>query len=69
VVGIPNREAVVVRAGLYTSVAVNRHLEVLATLLPVLVSPDSIGLIGADFGQLGIRMRYATDETRPDPRE
>lgn len=69
VVGIPGRDAFVVRAGMFGAVAVTRHLEVVATLLPVWYSPDSLGLTGADFGQLGIRLRYATDEPKPDPRD
>jgi hypothetical protein len=69
VVGMPNRGEFVLRAGPYASVAVTRHLEVVGMLLPVLYSPDSLGLMGADFGQLGIRLRYATDEKRPDVRE
>jgi hypothetical protein len=69
VIGMPNRDAFVVRAGLFGSVAVTRHLEVLAMLLPVWYSPDRLGLLGAEFGQLGVRLRYATDESKPDPRD
>jgi hypothetical protein len=69
VVGMPNRDAFVVRAGAFASVAVSKHLEVVGMLLPVLYSPDRLGLQGAEFGQLGIRLRYATDEKTPDPRD
>ena len=69
IVGMPDRGELVLRAGPYAAVAVTRHLEVVGMLLPVWYSPDSLGLIGADFGQLGIRLRYATDEKQPDPRD
>jgi len=65
VIGIPGRDDLVVRAGMFASVAIDNHLEVVATLMPVWYSPDSLGLLGADFGQLGIRLRYATDENQP----
>jgi hypothetical protein len=63
VIGIPGRGEFVLRAGGFGSVAVTRHLEVVAQLLPVVYSPDTLGLMGADFGQFGIRLRFATDET------
>ena len=69
VVGIPGRGELVFRAGPYAAVAVTNHLEVLAMLLPVWYSPDTLGLLGADFAQLGLRLRFATGETSPDPRE
>jgi hypothetical protein len=65
-IGLPGREEYVVRAGLVASVAIDAHLEAQASLVPVIVSPDSLGLAGADFGQLGIRLRWATGST-PDP--
>ena len=66
VIGLPGREAFVVRAGLLGSVSISAELEVQVSLIPVLVSPDSLGLAGGDFGQLGIRYRFATDSA-PDP--
>ena len=65
-IGLPGRDEFVVRAGLVASVAINAHLEAQASLVPVIVSPDSLGLAGADFGQLGVRFRWATGST-PDP--
>ncbi|HVJ18570.1 MAG TPA: hypothetical protein VM686_24285 [Polyangiaceae bacterium] len=59
---VPERGSLVLRAGPTASVAVTDNLEVVATFMPVLSSPDSLGLLGADFGQLGIRLRYATGE-------
>jgi hypothetical protein len=65
-IGVPNRGERVVRAGLVGSVAVTAHVEAQASFIPVIVSPDTIGLAGGDFGQLGIRYRWATD-SRPAP--
>jgi hypothetical protein len=65
-IGLPGREEFVVRAGLVASVSIDAHLDAHASLVPVIVSPDTLGLAGADFGQLGIRFRWATGST-PDP--
>jgi hypothetical protein len=66
VIGLPGRDALVVRAGLLASVSISAQLEAMISLIPVIWSPDSLGLSGGDFGQLGIRYRIATDST-PDP--
>jgi hypothetical protein len=66
VIGIPERSASVIRAGFLGSVLINAHLEAQASLIPVITSPDTIGLAGGDFGQLGVRFRWATGST-PDP--
>ena len=65
-IGLPGREETVIRAGLVGSVAITAALEAQASFVPVIVSPDTTGLEGGDFGQLGIRYRWATD-SRPDP--
>ncbi len=65
-IGLPGREEHVVRAGLLGSVLINAHLEAQASLIPVIVSPDRTGLAGGDFGQLGIRYRWASG-SQPDP--
>jgi hypothetical protein len=65
-IGIPGRDAYVVRGGVLGSVIITAALEAQASFIPVLVSPDAIGLAGGDFGQLGVRFRWATDAT-PDP--
>ena len=49
----------IVRAGLLGSVSLDAHLEAQVSLIPVWVSPDSLGLAGGDFGQLGVRLRWA----------
>jgi hypothetical protein len=66
VIGMPGRHDVVVRGGLLASVLINAHLEAQASFIPVLTSPDSLGLAGGDLGQLGVRARWATGSA-PDP--
>lgn len=65
-IGLPGRSKYIVRAGLVASVAINAHLEAQASFVPVIVSPDTLGVAGGDFGQLGIRVRWATG-SEPDP--
>lgn len=66
VIGLPGRDEFVVRAGLVGAVLINAHLEAQASFIPVIVSPDRLGLAGGDFGQLGLRFRWASAST-PDP--
>jgi hypothetical protein len=65
VIGLPGREELVVRAGLLGSVSTSAQLDVQVAFIPVLASPDKLGLAGGDFGQLGVRYRFATDSA-PD---
>lgn len=67
VIGLPGRDAYVVRAGLLASVLIDAHIEAQASFIPVIVSPDSLGMAGGDFGQLGVRFRWATDSRPPVP--
>jgi hypothetical protein len=66
VLGLPGRDELVVRAGVLGSVSISAELEAQVSLIPVLVSPDRLGLAGGDFGQLGVRYTWATDSS-PDP--
>lgn len=66
VIGLPGRSEFIIRGGLLSSVLINAHLEAQFSLIPAIVSPDTIGLAGADFGQLGVRFRWAT-HSEPDP--
>ena len=66
VIGLPGRDEFVVRAGVLGSVSISAELEAQVSLIPVLVSPDNLGISGGDFGQLGVRYSFATDST-PDP--
>jgi hypothetical protein len=67
VIGLPGREEFVVRAGLLGSVSISAQLSIQVSLIPVIMSPDALGIAGGDFGQLGIRYNFATDST-PDPK-
>ena len=65
-IGLPGREEHVVRAGLLGSVLISANLEAQVSFIPVIVSPDRLGLAAGDFGQLGLRVRWAT-ASKPDP--
>jgi hypothetical protein len=65
-IGLPGRDEFVARAGLIGSVSISAQLEAQVSLVPVLVSPDNLGISGGDFGQLGVRYSFATDSS-PDP--
>lgn len=54
------------RAGFIGSASLSDHLEVLGWLVPPILGPDTIGIAGGDFGQLGLRYRAATGQA-PDP--
>jgi hypothetical protein len=43
------------------SFAIDDHLEAIGLLVLPVVSPDHIGLAGGDFGELGLRYRWATE--------
>ncbi|HEX6277715.1 MAG TPA: hypothetical protein VFZ53_31955, partial [Polyangiaceae bacterium] len=58
VLGLPGRRELVVRAGILGSVSISAELQAQVTLIPVLVSPDRLGLAGGDFGQLGVRYTW-----------
>lgn len=66
-IGLPGRGEFVVRAGILGSVAINAHLDAQASFIPVWLSPDNLGLAGGDFGQLGVRLRWATGSTPVAP--
>jgi hypothetical protein len=61
VLGVPGRDALIVRAGLVTRVLLSRNLEVRGTFVPTVAGPDRIGLAGGDFTELGLRWRWATE--------
>jgi len=67
VLDLPGRNDVVVRAGVIASFALNDHLEALGLLVIPVGSPDSIGIAGGDFAELGIRYRWATGQPRAIP--
>jgi len=63
VIDIPNRQDQVYRAGFIATFDVDDHLQAIATVLAPIVTPDSLGLLGADYTELGIRYRWATEHT------
>ncbi len=68
VLDVPGRDAVTVRAGVLMMWRLHEQVDVVVQLLPVVASPDRLGLTGADFNQLGVRYRWATPDV-PGPRE
>ena len=59
-VGIPGRDALVVRGGLEASLLVWDDFEIRGRVIPPLVSEDSLGATGGDSFQLGFRYRFAS---------
>ncbi len=62
VLDLPGRREIVFRAGIVASFAIDDHLEALGLLIIPVASPDSIGIAGGDFGELGLRYRWATGQ-------
>ena len=60
VLGVPGRGEHIFRAGIIASAVLSDHIEVLGSFVPPVLSPDSIGIAGGDFGQLGVRYRWAS---------
>ncbi len=59
-IGVPKRELVVLRGGITLRINVSRTVQVRATWIPVLAGRDELGILGGDFGLLGMRYRFAT---------
>jgi hypothetical protein len=57
---IPDRHAQVYRAGIVATFDVDDHFQAVANILLPVVGPDSLGFLGADYTELGIRYRWAT---------
>jgi hypothetical protein len=68
VLEIPDRKAQVYRAGVVATFDVDDHLQAIASFLVPVWGPDSLGFLGADYTELGIRYRWATGHAEP-PRE
>jgi hypothetical protein len=66
VLDLPRRGEVVYRAGLVGSFAIDDHLEALGLLVLPVYSPDSIGIAGGDYAELGLRYRWASGEGAPN---
>ncbi|WP_438026812.1 hypothetical protein [Sorangium sp. So ce233] len=66
VLGNPGRESVVVRIGPLLAVSLTHHLDAVGAVMVVAATPDRLGLLGADLGQLGLRYRWATGDRWPE---
>jgi hypothetical protein len=62
VLDLPGRRELVHRAGIVASFAIDDHLEAMGLLIIPVGGPDSIGIAGGDFGELGLRYRWATGQ-------
>lgn len=60
VLGIPERETVVMRFGLLARFVLSRSFELRGTFMPRIISQDALGLLESDFTELGLRWRWAT---------
>lgn len=62
VMDVPKRDdAVTVRVGPVLRLVLSRRVELRGTFIVTVYSPDSIGLVGGDFTELGVRYRWATE--------
>jgi hypothetical protein len=62
VLDVPMRpDGVTVRAGPILRFVLSRRVELRGSFVIPLVSPDSIGIVGGDFGELGVRYRWASE--------
>lgn len=69
VLGNPGRNIRVYRAGVIGSAALSNHIEVLGSLVLPIVTPDTLGIFGGEFAQLGVRYRWATGQAPDVPVE
>jgi len=58
---LPTLDTPTVRTGLVLRVVISVALELRGSLVPAVLAPDGIGILGGDFGELGLRWRWATD--------
>lgn len=62
VLGVPARDdSITLRFGPLLRMQLSRRVEVRGSFVFPLVSPDSLGLIGGDFTELGLRYRWASE--------
>ncbi len=62
VLDVPAREAAVtLRAGPLLRFVLSRRVELRGSFVIPIVSPDSIGIVGGDFAELGVRYRWASE--------
>ena len=62
VLDVPKRSGTAtIRVGPILRLALSRRVDVRGSFIATIVSPDSIGLVGGDFTELGLRYRWATE--------
>jgi hypothetical protein len=62
VLDVPMRgDGITVRAGPIIRFVLSRRVELRGSFVVPLVSPDSIGIVGGDFAELGVRYRWASE--------
>lgn len=62
VLDVPRRDdAVTVRAGPLLRFVLSRRVELRGSFVIPIVSPDTIGIVGGDFAELGVRYRWASE--------
>jgi hypothetical protein len=62
ILDVPMRpDGVTVRAGPIIRFVLSRRVELRGSFVIPIVSPDSIGIVGGDFGELGVRYRWASE--------
>lgn len=59
-VGLPGRDALVLRAGGLVRITLSGDLEARGTFVPAVAAPDALGMRGGDAFLLGIRYRWAS---------
>ncbi|WP_438007735.1 hypothetical protein WME89_02750 [Sorangium sp. So ce321] len=66
VLGNPGRDSRIVRVGPVLAISLTHHLDAVGTVMVVAATPDRLGLLGADLGQLGLRYRWSTGDRWPE---
>jgi hypothetical protein len=62
VLDVPMRDdGITVRAGPLLRFVLSRRVELRGSFVIPVVSPDSIGIVGGDFAELGVRYRWASE--------
>jgi len=62
VLDVPKRsDSVTVRVGPVVRIALSRRVELRASFVMTVLSPDDLGLAGSDFTELGVRYRWASE--------
>ena len=66
IIGNPGRDSTLLRLGPVLTLSLTHHLDAIGAVMIVAASPDQLGLLGADLGQLGLRYRWSTGDRWPE---